>query len=78
MKVEAVLKEPFIKKHKKAEFTACRVSLENGSYFVDFRGKKSGTSAILTNMLGSTALMVTSDDDTSKNIGEKVKILLLD
>ncbi len=78
VKVEAVLKEPFIKKHKKAEFTACRVSLENGSYFVDFRGKKSGTSAILTNMLGSTALMVTSEDDTSKNIGEKVKILLLD
>ncbi len=77
-KVKAVLKEPFIKRHKKAEFTACRVILENGSYFIDFKGKKSGTSAILTNMLGSTALMMTSEDDSSKVIGDEVDILLLD
>jgi len=77
-KVKAILKEPFIKRHKKAEFTACRVILENGSYFIDFKGKKSGTSAILTNMLGSTALMMTSEDDSSKVIGDEVDILLLD
>ena len=77
-KVEATLREPFNKRQKKAEFTACRVLLENGNYFVDFDGKKSGSSAILTNMLGSTALMVTSEDDKSKVAGDKVQILLLD
>jgi molybdopterin molybdotransferase len=77
-KVEATLREPFNKRHKKAEFTACRVTLQNGNYFVDFEGKKSGTSAILTNMLGSTALLVTDEDEKSKVIGEKVQILLLD
>jgi molybdopterin molybdotransferase len=77
-RVEATLREPFNKRQNKAEFTACRVLLENGKYFVDFNGKKSGSSAILTNMLGSTALMVTSEDDNSKVIGDRVEILLLD
>ncbi|NEW59839.1 molybdopterin molybdotransferase MoeA [Sulfurovum sp. bin170] len=76
--IEATLIEPFNKRHKKAEFTACSVSLEDGNYFVGFEGKKSGSSAILTNMLGSTALLVTDEDDESKVIGDKVQILLLD
>lgn len=76
--VKATLREPFKKRQKKAEFTACRVSLEDGNYFVDFKGKKSGTSAILTNMLGNTALMVTSEEDKSKEVGDRVNILLLD
>ncbi len=76
--VEAILREPFNKRQKKAEFTACRVVLEDGNYFVDFKDKKSGTSAILTNMLGSTALMFTSEEDNSKIVGDKVQILLLD
>jgi len=76
--VNATLKEPFIKRQKKAEFTACHVSIKDNEYFVDFEGKKSGSSAILTNMLGQTALLVTSEDDNSKNIGDRVKIILLD
>ena len=76
--VEATLREPFNKRNKKAEFTACRVMLEDGNYFVDFEGKKSGTSAILTNMLGSTALLVTSEEESSKAVGDKVQILLFD
>jgi molybdopterin molybdotransferase len=76
--VEATLRSPFNKRNKKAEFTACNSSLEEGEYFVDFEGKKSGSSAILTNMLGSTALLVTSEDDTSKSTGDKVNILLID
>jgi len=75
--IKATLKVPFAKKHKKAEFTACNVYLENGEYFVDFEGKKSGTSAILTNMLGSIALLVTSEDDTSKEVNDRVDILIL-
>jgi molybdopterin molybdotransferase len=73
--LEATLLEPFNKRNKKAEFTACNLTLEDGSYRVDFKGKKQGTSAILTNMLGSTALLVTSEEDSSKAIGDKVQVL---
>jgi len=74
--VKATLKEPFVKRAKKAEFTACNVSLLQGEYYVDFEGKKVGSSAILTNMLGSVALLVTSEDDTSKEVGDEVTVLL--
>jgi len=76
--VNATLNEPFVKRQKKAEFTACHISMKDNEYFVDFEGKKSGSSAILTNMLGQTALLATSEDDNSKNIGDRVKIMLLD
>ena len=76
--VEATLRDGFDKRQIKAEFTACNYSLEDGQYFVDFEGKKSGSSAILTNMLGSTALLVTSEVDSSSVIGHKVKILIID
>ncbi|SFV69743.1 Molybdopterin biosynthesis protein MoeA [hydrothermal vent metagenome] len=76
--VEATLRDSFNKRQKKAEFTACNYSLENGNYFIDFKGKKAGSSAILTNMLGSTALLVTSEDDESKVEGDRVKVLLID
>ncbi len=75
-KVKAKLKEPFLKLSKKAEFTACNISLLQGEYYVDFACKKVGSSAILTNMLGSVALLVTSEDDSSKEIGDEVNILL--
>ena len=74
--VKATLKEPFVKRAKKAEFTACNISLREGEYYVDFRGKKVGSSAILTNMLGNVALLVTSEDDSSKEEGDEVNILL--
>ncbi|HIP62154.1 MAG TPA: molybdopterin molybdenumtransferase MoeA [Sulfurovum sp.] len=75
--VKAKLREPFIKRAKKAEFTACNVSIDEGRYFVDFKDKKVGTSAIMTNMLGSMALLVTSEDDSSKELGEEVDIVLV-
>ncbi len=74
--IKAKLKEPFIKRAKKAEFTACNISLMQGEYYVDFRGKKIGSSAILTNMLGDVALLVTSEDDSSKEVGDEVTVLL--
>jgi len=77
-KVKATLKEPFVKRAKKAEFTACNVSLLQGKYYVDFKDKKVGSSAILTNMLGDVALLFTSEDDTSKETGDEVDILLID
>ncbi len=74
--VKAKLKEPFVKRAKKAEFTACNASLLQGEYYVDFKGKKVGSSAILTNMLDDVALLVTSEDDKSKEIGDEVTVLL--
>jgi len=74
--VKAKLKEPFIKRAKKAEFTACNISLVQGEYYVDFKGKKVGSSAILTNMLGDVALLITSEDDRSKEVGDEVNVLL--
>lgn len=77
--VQGVLDEPFVKRAKKAEFTACNVRLdEKGVYRVDFKGKKVGSSAILTNMLGNTALLYTTEEESSKEAGERVKLLLLD
>lgn len=76
-KVSAVLGEAFNKRAKKAEFTACNVRLQDGHYVIDFKDKKVGSSAILTNMLGDVALLFTSEEDSSKAIGEKADILLL-
>jgi len=74
--VQATLEEPFAKRAKKAEFTACNVTLERGRYGVNFQGKRVGTSAILTNMLGSSALLYTREDEGNKDAGEAVKVLL--
>jgi molybdopterin molybdotransferase len=74
--VKAKLKESFIKRARKAEFTACNVSLIHGEYYVDFSGKKVGSSAILTNMLDNIALLVTSEEESSKKVGEEVNLLL--
>lgn len=76
-KIKATLKEPFIKRAKKSEFTACNLSLTKGQYYVDFKDKKVGSSAILTNMLGNIALAYTSEEETSKECGDEINVLLL-
>ncbi|MFT7880668.1 MAG: molybdopterin molybdotransferase MoeA [Sulfurimonas sp.] len=77
-KVKAILDEPFNKRAKKAEFTACNLKLVEGNYYVDFKDKKVGSSAILTNMLGDVALLVTSEEEGTKTAGEEVTVLVLD
>lgn len=76
--IKAELKVPYVKKTEKTEFVACRIINENGRYFCDFEDKKVGSSAILTNMLGPTALMKLSSKDSSKQIGDEVPILFID
>jgi molybdopterin molybdotransferase len=76
--VEATLREPFTKRSKKSEFTACNITLEEGRYMVDFEGKKVGSSAILNNMLGGTALMITGEEDGDLDAGMAVRVILLD
>lgn len=74
--IEGVLQERFVKRSKKTEFTACNVHVKDGVYVVDFKDKKVGTSAILTNLLYGSALMVTSPDTNNLEVGEKVGLIL--
>jgi len=75
--VDAIIDVNFPKKGNKTSFTACNVNFINGAYHIDFEGKKHGTSAILTNMLGSPGLLV--QDEISQNLekGDRVKVILL-
>jgi molybdopterin molybdotransferase len=64
--VKASIQNDFAKKANKTIFTAVNLKIVNGKYEVDFQGKKFGTSAILTNMLGQSALLI--QDINSKDI----------
>ena len=61
----------------KTIFTACNVEYINGEYTINFDGKRQGTSAILTNMLESPALLIQKDDSDDIKSGDLVDILLL-
>jgi len=76
--VAAKLKEPFRKKTNLTEFRACNVCVEDGEYFVDFAGKKEGSSAILINLLGESALMVSGEEDQTLEAGTFVNVILLE
>ena len=76
--VAAKLQEDFKKRSRFTEFTACNVVVEDGEYFVNFAGKKVGSSAILTNMLDNSALMVAGEDDKFLEAGTYVNVILLD
>lgn len=76
--IEAKLNEDFKKRSRFTEFTACNVKTLNGSFVVDFEGKKVGSSAILVNMLNNSALMVTGEDDGDLSAGTSVNVILLD
>ncbi|MDC0933830.1 molybdopterin molybdotransferase MoeA [Arcobacteraceae bacterium] len=75
--VDAIIDENFPKKGKLTTFTACNVNFKEGSYHIDFEGKKHGTSAILTNMLGSPALLVQDEGSSNLTKGDNVKVILL-
>ncbi len=75
--VEATMLQDFPKKAPKAVFTACNLYYENGIYSVDFKGKKAGTSAILTNMLHDAGLLIQNEEDGALKTGDKVKVFKL-
>ncbi|WP_324171508.1 molybdopterin molybdotransferase MoeA [Sulfurimonas sp.] len=77
-KIEAKLSEDFTKRSRLSEFSACNVELIDGEYFVNFKDKKVGSSAILTNLLNSSALMITSQDDGDLEKGTFVSVILLE
>lgn len=76
--VAAKLGEDFTKRSRLTEFTACNVVIEDGEYFVNFKDKKVGSSAILTNMLDSSALMITGEEDGNLSRDTFVNVILLD
>lgn len=76
--IEAKLSEDFTKRSRFTEFTACNVEVIDGEYFVNFQGKKVGSSAILTNMLNASALMVSGEEDKDLEEGTFVNVILLD
>ena len=69
------MKSTFVKKGNKTTFTAVNLTLKDGQYFVDFDGKKTGTSAILTNLLGNSGLLICDTNEINYEIGDKVKVL---
>lgn len=75
--IKATLRGSYKKRTKKHDFVPCNVHLVNGLYEVDFENKKSGSSAILTNMLGSTALMISPEDAGDYQSGDAVDVMLL-
>ncbi|MDX4035917.1 molybdopterin molybdotransferase MoeA [Aliarcobacter skirrowii] len=74
--VKAKINQDLNNPTNKKIFTACNVEYKNGEYIIDFVGKKSGTSAILTNMLGSPALLIQEENSLLKS-GDLVDIILL-
>lgn len=76
--VEAVLAEPFNKRSKKSEFTTCNLTMNAGVYQVDFKGKKAASSAVLTNMLGNAALMISDETEGPLDAGSRVSVIRLD
>jgi len=76
--VAAKLQEDFTKRSRFTEFTACNIVVEDGEYMVNFEGKKVGSSAILTNMLNESALMVAGEEDKFLEAGTYVNVILLE
>ena len=75
--VKAKINQDLPRKMNKTIFTACNVEYKNEQYLINFDGKKEGTSAILTNMLESPALLIQKDDSQNIKSGDLVDILLL-
>ena len=75
--INAIIEEDFNKKASKTIFTACNVKYVDGEYKINFNGKKNGTSAILTNMLGNPGLLLQEEDSVNISKGDKVKVILL-
>lgn len=75
--VQAILEHDLPKKVSKTVFSACNICYKNGQYFVNTHGKKEGSSGILTNMLGASALIVQSQDECGSKCGDSVDVILL-
>ncbi|MRJ07143.1 MAG: molybdopterin molybdenumtransferase MoeA [Epsilonproteobacteria bacterium] len=76
--VTAKLGEPFEKKFKKYQFVAVNIHWTPSGLVVDTRGKKQGSSGILTNLIGCKGLMALPEGIYRLERGEEVKLLTFD
>ncbi|VAY87821.1 Molybdopterin biosynthesis protein MoeA [hydrothermal vent metagenome] len=72
---EAVIECDVSKSRGKTAFTACNLEYRDSQYYLNTNGKKKGTSAILTNMLGNVGLLIQEQDDLDVRYGDKVRFL---
>ena len=75
-KIKARLRDDFEKKFKKYQFVAVNITLEDSGFVVDIRGKKQGSSGILTNMIENRALMCLPEGLYKLKAGEMVDVLV--
>jgi len=75
--VKAKLTQNYKKKSLKTEFAAINLNYIDGEYQADFEGKRSGSSAILTNMLGDVGLLKVAKDSTDLSAGDIVEVINL-
>ena len=75
-KVKAILRDDFKKVVKKTQFVAVNLSFEDNKYVVDVRGKKSGSSAILTNLIKNNSIMILKEGFYTLKAGEEVEIVI--
>ncbi|WOE70186.1 molybdopterin molybdotransferase MoeA [Hydrogenimonas thermophila] len=76
--ISARLLDGYKKRTKnKTEFAACNLYIKDGEYICDFEGKRDGSSAIMTNMLGNVGLLWLEADENNKEAGERVQVLAL-
>ena len=73
--VQAKMSEDYKKKSKKSEFAAVNLRYDKDGYKVDLKGKKSGTSAILTNMLNNAALLWIGENEGNLKKGDIAKVI---
>jgi molybdopterin molybdotransferase len=71
----AKLRDDFKKVFKKTQFVAVNLNFEDGKYIVDTRGKKTGSSGILTNLINTKALMWLDEGLYELKVGSEVKII---
>lgn len=76
--IKASMGEPYKKRSKFVEFTACNLRFKEGQLIVDLEGKKEGSSAILNNLLENPVLLRVEAAVQKIEKGEMVEVVVLD
>lgn len=75
--VKAKILQDFPKKAAKTIFTACNLYNDKGDYTIDFKNKKMGSSAILTNLLDNAGLLIQNEESQALKNGDTVEVIKL-
>jgi len=75
--LKAYMDEDYKKRSKYKEFTACNLVFKDGKVTVNLNGKKTGSSAILNNMLNNAALLCINEETKELKKGDLVDVVLL-